>query len=92
MSGQAIGPDDPTPVEGLPALVEETPTSPALPAAQIACFACDGQGMVLRVVERGPDGLVAKRAAETCPTCRGTKSVSRAAWAEWHAQRKGRPR
>jgi hypothetical protein len=84
-------PHDETPPYGTE-IPEELPTSPALPAAQVRCFSCLGEGMTLRVVERDPDGAVTKRSAETCVTCRGTKSVSRAAWAEWHATREGRPK
>jgi hypothetical protein len=84
-----IGPDDDTPPRGT-AIPEERPTDPALPAAQVRCFACHGEGMTLRIVEHHPEGGVAKALAEVCITCRGTKTVTRQAWAAFHARSQGR--
>lgn len=79
---------DATPPEGLP---EETPTSPDL-AAGLRCPTCLGERMVCSVVERNPDGTVAKALASPCQDCKGAGSVDRQTFTRLRAVREGRPR
>lgn len=86
--------DDTGPQQAVP---PEPDTEPALPAARVRCYDCQGEGMTLQIVERNPDGSVAKALASQCMTCRGAPdgpslgTVSRAQWRRWYATRRGRP-
>lgn len=78
-----------------PALPPEADTTPALPGARVRCYDCHGERMTLRIVERNPDGSVAKALASQCMTCKATPdgpstgTVSRAQWRRWRATRHG---
>lgn len=74
-----------------PDIPEDLDTAPELPAARVRCYGCSGEGAILTIVERNPDGTVAKALSSTCAECDGTGKVSRAKWARFHALTQGRP-